>query len=525
MGSDELFRSVPAMVRASATRFGSRVAIIDGDERLTFTDVDRQMREVAKALIASGVEKGDRVAVWAPNSWRWIVAALGTLATGAWLVPVNTRFKGHEAAFSLGKTDAKVLFTVGDFVGNDYVAMLQHEDQSLSALKNVVFVDDSARDGVVSWADFITRGAAIDDAVVDERIAAISPDDVSDVIFTSGTTGMPKGVMLRHGASMKAFIDHYNVGFELHEGDVALILSPFFHCFGYKAGWMLALAVGATSIPVAVFDPEKAMADVVEHGVTHLAGAPTFFVAMLNHPNRDKYHFTTVRKGLMSAAYVPAELFHRIVDEMGMQSAITGYGLTEAHALGSVSMPGDDPDYTAAWSGKVIPEIEVRIVDDEGNDVPLGERGELLIRGYVVMTGYYGDPEATASVIDTDGWLHTGDIAYMNDRGYIKIADRKKDMYIMGGFNVAPAEVEGVLTEWDKIAQAAVIGVPDDHFGEVGMAFVIPRVGVTLTPEEVVDYARSKLANFKVPRKVEIVDSLPLNATGKVLKNDLRARA
>lgn len=519
MTADEEFRSIPAMAQRSAERFGERVAVVDGETAMTFAEVAAGMVRVARALIAMGVQRGDRVAIWAPNSARWITCALGIHAAGAWLVPLNTRFKGGEAAYVLEKSDSFALLTVSSFLGTDYLAMVRNAAPDLRALQHAVTIDDDA-----SWAQFLALGDGVDEAEVHRRIEAIRPEDVADIMFTSGTTGHPKGVMLRHGTSLRAYRDGYNVGFELGEGDVTIIFSPFFHCFGYKAGWMIALAVGATAVPIPVFDPESALATIERLGVTHLSGAPTFFVAMLNHPNRDRYDRSTIKMALTSAAYVPVELLQRIRGELGAKSAITGYGLTEAHAMVSVSMPGDDAEYTAAWSGKVLPGVRVRIVDDHGNDVALGDRGELLVSGYTLMEGYYGDPEATAKVIDADGWLHTGDIAYANEAGYIKICDRKKDMYIMGGFNVAPAEVEGLLLEWDRIAQAAVIGIADPHFGEVGAAFVVPRPGVELTPDEVVAYAREHMANFKVPRRVEIVDALPLNATGKVLKTELRAR-
>jgi acyl-CoA synthetase (AMP-forming)/AMP-acid ligase II len=287
---------------------------------------------------------------------------------------------------------------------------------------------------------------------------------------------------------------------------------------------MAALMVGATSVPMSVFDPAATLQAIEEHGITHTGGAPTIFWAVLDHPARATTDLSSLRVAVVSAAYVPVELIHRMCDELGLDYAMTGYGLTEAHALVSLSQPGEPPDVVAEWSGRLIPGVEGKVIDDEGAEVPLGERGELLIRGFNLSDGYYRDPEATASVFQTDGWLHTGDIAYMNAEGYIKVCDRKKDMFIVGGFNVAPAEVEGMLVDWEKVAAAAVLGAPDPHYGEVGVAFVVPAAGVALTPEGVIAYARGAMANYKVPRRVEIVDALPTNATGKVLKDELRAR-
>jgi HIP---CoA ligase len=282
--------------------------------------------------------------------------------------------------------------------------------------------------------------------------------------------------------------------------------------------------MGATSVPLPVFDPAVSLRTIEERDITHLGGAPTIFWSLLDHPDRTTTDLSSFRFAVVSAAYVPVELIHRMGSELGLDHVMTGYGLTEAHALVSVTRRGDPPEFVTEWAGQVIPDTEAKIVDEEGHEVPLGEQGELLVKGYNLSEGYYNDPEATAAVFHADGWLHTGDIALMNADGYIKVCDRKKDMYIVGGFNVAPAEVEGMLVDWDKVAGAAVIGAPDPHYGEVGVAFVVPAAGVALTPEEVIAWARENMANYKVPRRVEIIDALPINATGKVLKDDLRAR-
>jgi len=523
MRADQEFRSIPAMALMSGTRFADATAVIDGEVRLSFGEVADGMLAVARSLVAQGVEPGDRIALWAPNSARWITAALGILAARAWVVPVNTRFKGAEAAFVLRKMQARSLLCANGFLGTDSVALLRAADPDLPALRDVTIVEGPAAEGTISWEDFLDRGAAVDEAVVRKRIDAIGPEDVSDVMFTSGTTGRPKGVMLRHGTCLRAyqaFNDHFGLG----EGDRLLIVLPFFHCFGYKAGWMAALMVGATSVPMSVFDPVASLQAIEEHGITHTGGAPTIFWALLDHPARATTDLSSLRVAVVSAAYVPVELIHRMCDELGLDYAMTGYGLTEAHALVSLSLPHEPPDVVAEWSGRLISGVEAKVVDDEGVEVPLGERGELLIRGFNLSDGYYRDPEATAAVFQADGWLHTGDIAYMNADGYLKVCDRKKDMFIVGGFNVAPAEVEGMLVDWEKIAAAAVLGAPDPHYGEVGVAFVVPAAGVALTPEGVIAYAREAMANYKVPRRVEIVDALPTNATGKVLKDELRAR-
>ncbi len=523
MRADETYRSIPRMALLNAQRFGDELAVIDDEVRLSFLAVRQQMVQIARALLADGIEPGDRVALWAPNSAGWIAAALGIMATGARLVPLNTRFKGSEAAFILERSAARTLICVDGFLGLDYVSMLRDEGRPLSALERTVILEGAGKDGADSWDEFLARGVGVDESEVLGRIEAIGPDDPSDVMFTSGTTGHPKGVMLRHGASLRGY-EAYNEGYCLGRGDRTMIVTPFFHCFGYKAGWMLALMTGATSVPMRVFEPGAALAMIEEQQITHTAGPPTMFWAMLDHPSRPQRDISSLRVAVASAAYVPVDLIRRMQDELGLDWAMTGYGLTEAHAIVAITHPDDPPDVVANWSGRPLRGVDVRIVDDEGHDVPLGERGELLVRGFGVMDGYFDDPEGTAAVIDAEGWLHTGDIAYADEEGFLKVCDRKKDMYLMGGFNVAPAEVEGMLVDWEKIAGAAVVGLPDPQWGEVGAAFVVPAAGVTLTADEVVAWARVHMANFKVPRRVEIVDSLPLNATGKVIKSELRDR-
>lgn len=509
------------MALASASRFGSAPAVIDGDAVMSFDDVAAEMLLVARGLIDLGVEPGDRIALWAPNSARWITSALGILATGAWLVPLNTRFKGAEAAYIMRKSGARVVLCANGFLGTEPLRLLADADPALSVDHRIV-IDGPVSAGAFSWDDLMQAACSVEEKIALKRIESIEPGDVSDVIFTSGTTGHPKGVMLRHGDSLRAY-EGFNGGFQLHQGDRLMIVLPFFHCFGYKAGWMEALMFGAASVPLPAFDPGQVLRTIEEQRITHMGGAPTIFNALLAHPAMQSTDFSSFRVAAVSAAYVPVELVHRMREGFGLDYSMTGYGLTETHGLVSLTYPDDLPETVANWCGRPMPGVEVKLVDEQGAEVPLGERGELLVRGFTVANGYLDEPEATASVFDGD-WVRTGDIAYANAEGYFKVCDRKKDMFISGGFNVAPAEVEGVLVAWEKITTAAVIGIPDEYLGEVGAAFVIPATGVTLERDEVISYARAAMANYKVPRRVEIVQELPLNATGKILKNELRAR-
>jgi acyl-CoA synthetase (AMP-forming)/AMP-acid ligase II len=367
-------------------------------------------------------------------------------------------------------------------------------------------------------------GQQVSTGAAERRAAEIGRGDLCDMMFTSGTTGRPKGVMATHGQTLRVF-ESWSEIVGLVEGDRYLVVNPFFHTFGYKAGFLSAIMRGATTVPHAVFDVPSVLAVVQEERITMLPGPPTLHQSILNFSERDKFDLSSLRLCVTGAAVVPVEMIHRMRNEMTYRTIITGYGLTESTGTVSMCRPDDDPETVAHTSGRAIPDTEVRVVDDKGTEAPRGQPGEIVVRGYHVMTGYFEDPEATAEAIDSNGWLHTGDIGVMDERGYLRITDRKKDMFIVGGFNAYPAEIENHLLRHPKIAQAAVIGVPDERLGEVGMAFVVPRAGQGVTPEDVVSWSRQELANFKAPRYVDVVAALPLNAAGKVVKYELRERA
>jgi acyl-CoA synthetase (AMP-forming)/AMP-acid ligase II len=515
--------TIPQMATASAEYFGDAPAIVDGDRRLSFTDVAADMRAVAAGLIAAGVEPGDRVAIWAPNCAAWITAALGVHAAGGWLVPINTRLTGGEVAYILAKTGARVLFVSDGFLGHDFVGSLRAAAPELPALRNVVGLPLPGLAAANRWDEFLCRGEEVPTERVEARIDAGQPNDISDVIFTSGTTGTPKGVMLRHGASLLGY-RIFAERFGLRAGDRYLVPTPFFHCFGYKAGWMISLMTGAVTFPLAVFDAETVLELIHSQRITHFPGPPTMFLALLDHPRRGEFDLSSLHHVIVGAASIPADLVRRVREELGVGGILSAYGLTENHALASLTAADDPPEVVASTVGTPLPGVRIRIVDDTGADVPAGGQGELLLKSPFVMSGYFDDDQATARAVDR-GWLHTGDVGHFDDRGYLRITDRKKDMFIVGGFNVAPAEVEKALLGLDAVAQVAVVGMPDEYFGEVGAAFVIKRQGARLSADEVIAYAREHLANYKVPRLVEIVDAFPLNPTGKVLKTELRERA
>jgi acyl-CoA synthetase (AMP-forming)/AMP-acid ligase II len=521
---DLLFGTIPRLVRSSAERFGPTNAIVDGETALTYQGLAGSVRRASRALLALEVAPGDRVAIWAPNCWEWIVAALAIHSVGATLVPINTRFKGPEAAYVLAKSRARALFTVTDFLAIDYVAALRGPGISLPELRSIVVLRGKAPEGTLAFEAFLAGEGRISAETAEARAAAVRPEDVSDLIFTSGTTGNPKGVISTHAQSLRAYRDWSDtVG--LRAGDRYLVVLPFFHTFGYKAGWLASLMMGATVFPEAVFEVGVVLSRVERDRITVLPGPPALYQSILARPDLPARDLSSLRLAVTGAAVVPVELIHRMRRELSFQTIITGYGLTESTGVATMCRVGDDPETIATTSGRAIPGVAVRVVDDDGRELPRGEPGEVVISGHTVMKGYWDDAAETAAAIDAGGWLHTGDIGVMDERGYLRITDRKKDMFIVGGFKAYPAEIENALLRHDAIAQVAVVGIPDERLGEVGMAFVVPRAGARLTADQLIAWSRDQMANFKVPRRVELVDALPMNATGKVLKFKLRERA
>jgi acyl-CoA synthetase (AMP-forming)/AMP-acid ligase II len=513
--TEELPPTIGDVVRRAADRYGDGEALVDGDVRLSFAELAAEVDRAARAFVASGIEPGDRVAIWAPNCHEWAIAELGLHTSGAVLVPLNTRFKGREAGYVIGKARARMLFTVTDFLDTDYVALLDGVE-GIESVEETVVLRGS---GAISWADFLAR--ADGQGPVD---VAVDGEDTSDILFTSGTTGAPKGAMLRHAAGIRAY-DAWSSVVGLREGDRYLIINPFFHAFGLKAGILACLLKGATILPHPVFDVPSVVARIPVDRITMLPGPPAIYQTILNHPDLDSFDLTSLRLAVTGAAAIPVEMVKRMYDTLGFETVVTGYGLTEAHGIATMCRHDDDPETIANTSGRAIPDVEVLVVDDDGNEVPRGEPGEVVVRGYNLMTGYFEDPEQTAEAIDADGWLHTGDIGIMDERGYLDITDRKKDMFIVGGFNAYPAEIEHLLLGHPDVAQVAVVGVPDDRLGEVGMAFVVPTTGSRPDEESLLAWAREEMANYKVPRHIEFLDALPMNASNKVLKYELRERA
>jgi acyl-CoA synthetase (AMP-forming)/AMP-acid ligase II len=535
--------TIPGLVEDAAARFGGTEALVDAHgpdgttTRLTFDQLAEGVAAATRAVLANGIERGDRVAVWAPNCAEWVIAALGAVGAGALLVPLNTRYKGAEAAYILRQSGARILFTVQGFLGVDYPAMLAEAVSAGSAvpdLERVVVlrtgdgsspVASVAGDQVVDWQVFLHEGAAVPADIAAGRTASITSGDMSDLVFTSGTTGHPKGAMATHGQTLRTFATWAEV-VGLRAGDRYLIVNPFFHTFGYKAGVLACLMTGATMVAEPVFDVDVLMERIAAERITVLPGPPTIFRTILDRPDRKSFDLSSLRLVVTGAAPVPVELVEQLWSDLGVETVLTAYGLTEATGTVTMCRRGDPAEVISGTSGRAIPDVEVRIVDTDGKELPRGESGEIVVRGYNVMHGYFNDIESSDEAIDADGWLHTGDIGVMDDDGNIDITDRLKDMYVSGGFNVYPAEVEALLRQYPGVAQVAVVGVPDERMGEVGCAFVVPAPGADTDKlvGQVTGWARERLANFKAPRSVEIVEVLPTNASGKVLKRELRQR-
>ncbi|WP_194903656.1 FadD3 family acyl-CoA ligase [Catenulispora rubra] len=470
--------TIPRMVLSAADRFGDAEAVVDGPLRLTYTELVDRIRVAAGSFAAAGIDRGDRVAVWAPNSAEWIVAAFGLLTAGGVLVPVNTRFKAAEAGDVIRRSGAKAVLVQEGFLGLEYPTP-----------EGVPRIDLKG--------GFLAGGSPL------ER--EVSGDDVCDIVFTSGTTGRSKGVQMTHAQTLRAYAEWCDLA-DLRQGDRYLMVNPFFHTFGYKAGCIASLIRGATMLPVPVFDVDVVLELVEREKVTMLPGPPTLYHSLL--AARGDRDLSSLRAAVTGAADIPVELIRRIKKELPFTSIMTGYGLTEAGTV-TASRPGDSFEDIATTVGTPCDGVEVRVADD----------GEVLVRGYTIMRGYLDDPVATAEAIDADGWLHTGDLGMLEAGGHLLITGRKKDMFIVGGFNAYPAEIEDFILGHPAVAQVAVIGVPDERLGQVGKAFVVRRG--PLSDEELIDWSRARMAGYKVPRYVEFIEELPLNATGKVVRDQL----
>lgn len=514
-------RTIPQLVRWGADQFGDHPAIVDKGVTTTYAELHDQVVRAARAYLALGVQPGDRVGLWAPNRAEFIVAMLGIESIGAAMVPLNTRYKGNEAHTILERAGAEVLVVANGFIGLNYVQMLRSAPE-LPRLREIIDLSSPRSDepGVKGWDEFLALAEQTPEAEAQARADAVTPEDVCDILFTSGTTGVPKGVMSSHSQTI-AVADVWAKGASMSTADKYAIVNPFFHGFGYKAGVVACLTRGSTIYPVETFDTSALLELVQSAGITVLPGAPTIFTSLMDDPNLASYDTSSLRFAIAGAASVPESLFERMLSVLGFKQVAQAYGLTEC-VVATQSRPGEDPAHVAETTGPAVPGIEIAIVDANGERVATGTDGEIWLRGETVMLGYFEDPEATRAVLDREGWFHTGDIGRLDGHGCLKITDRIKDMFIVGGFNVYPAEVENVLSSHPDVLESAVVGVDDERMGTVGKAFISTRRGATITEEELVAYCKQRLANFKIPRHITFIEQFPRNASGKIMKKDLR---
>jgi HIP---CoA ligase len=494
--------TIPAILRAAAERYGDRPAYVEGERTLSYGELHDRVRDLARRYVGHGLVAGERVVVWGPNSIEWVIAALATTYAGGTLVPANSRYTGHEVAEIVDRTGATAVLVADGFLGRNQLAELR----AASELPSVRVLGELSRLSLDHRGEERqVREAALEEA--EARADAVTPDDVADILFTSGTTGRPKGAMSAHRQSIGVARAWAELG-GVTADDRYLVVNPFFHSFGYKIGILVGLLTGATLHPVATFDVDETMRLIESERITLLPGAPTIYQSLLAAPGRPEHDLSSLRLAVTGAAVVPVVLIERMREELAIDHVVTAFGMTEAVVV-TMCREGDSAETVATTCGRAIPGMETRIDD---------ETGELLVRGDYVMLGYLDDPAATAEAVDTDGWLHTGDVGTLDEQGNLRITDRLKDMYISGGFNVYPAEVEQALMRLDGVQDVAVVGVPDERLGEVGKAYVVG----TASPDDVIAFAKERLANFKVPRSVETVDALPRNLSGKVLKTELR---
>ncbi len=538
--AEALHYTVGGILEEMARRYPTNDALVYPDQNLRYSyeQYNAQCDRVAKGLLAMGVEKGDNVSIWATNVAEWVILQFASAKIGAVLVTVNTSYKSSELEYVLQQSDSKMLFLVAGFKDTDYVettyAVVKelkdstvgelHSD-NLPYLKNVVYIGDSTPAGMSNFAAIEILGQQVSDAELQAVKDSLTEHDVINMQYTSGTTGFPKGVMLTHHNIVN---NGFNIGecMCFTEKDRLCIPVPFFHCFGCVLGVLACVTHGSTMVPIEIFTPEVVLRTVQQEKCTALHGVPTMFIAELEFPGFDQYDLSTLRTGIMAGSPCPIEVMKRVIRDMHVSEITIAYGQTEASPVITQTRTDDPIELRVATVGRALPDVEVKIIDIEtGTTLPAGKQGELCCRGYLVMKGYYNLPEATALAIDKDDWLHTGDLAVMDENGYCKITGRIKNMIIRGGENIYPREIEEFLYTHPAVSDVQVYGVPDRKFGEQAMAAIKVKDGVTLTEEDVKTFCKGRIANYKIPFYIRFVDEYPMTASGKIQKFKLREMA
>lgn len=517
-----LEETVGANLRRVARLHPDREAIVSVHQgcRMTYAQLDRDVDDVAKALLADGVARGDRVGIWSPNCLEWMLLQYATARVGAILVNINPSYRSHELEYALRQSGSSKLFSATEFRTSNYRAMIEEVRPALEGLEDVVYVDGP------DWDEFVTRGRTVSPAILTEREATLEPSDPINIQYTSGTTGFPKGATLSH----RNILNNGNViGRILGYGpeDRVCIPVPLYHCFGMVIGNLAATTQGSCVVyPAPTFDPEATLTAVEDERCTSLYGVPTMFIAELELPDFERFDLSTLRTGVMAGSPCPEAVMRKVQDLMGMAEVTIAYGMTETSPVSTQTRRDDDLARQVTTVGRVHPGVEIKIVDPvSGETLERGQTGEFCTHGYSVMLGYWQDPEKTADAIDSQGWMHTGDLATMDEDGYCQIVGRIKDMVIRGGENLYPREIEEFLYTLEGVSDAQVVGVPDQKYGEELCAWIIRKEGHNLVPDEIRERCREQLAHFKVPRYVLFTEELPLTVTGKVRKFELRDQA
>lgn len=515
--------TIPGLMRDAAGRYGDRPALVSQtDGPMSYRALDHQADQVAKALIADDARPGDRAAIWAPNMWEWIAAAVGIQRAGGVMVPLNTRLKGGEVADIVRRGGIVRLFVIGDFLGRYYPRMLR--DEAMPGLRRRIVLratPDQLGPGEKRWEDFTALARGTSDAALAEREAGVTPGTPADIMFTSGTTGAPKGAIFDHKRSLGGGRAWVNISRQT-DADRYCVFGPFSHNASYKAGWVAGLMSGSTIYWPEAYDAATILDLIANNRITVMPAPPTVFQEVLAHPHWRDWDISSYRFLSTGATVVPIELMKRLQAETAIREITTGYGMTECCGSATHTRPGDSMERVAYTVGAAIEGTEIKVVGPDGAPLPTGEPGEVLIRDDKLLIEYLDNPDATRATLDAEGWLHSGDVGYLDDEGYLKLTDRLKDMYIVGGFNVYPAEIEKQMTGLSGIHQSAIVGVPDQRLGEVGHAFIVRAAGSTVTAEDIIAWSKANLANYKVPRGVTFLDELPMNSTGKVIKYALR---
>ncbi|MRR07552.1 MAG: AMP-binding protein [Deltaproteobacteria bacterium] len=538
--SEFLECTVGGLLDQMAEQFPDNDALVSVEQgfRYSYQEFNDVCRKVAKGLISLGVKKGDHVSIWANNVPEWVILQFATAKIGAVLVTINTSYRSAELEYILKQSDSNSLFMVQGFKGTDYVETLYDvvpefrnnaagfsRSEKLPFLERIVFIGDETPGGMINFSELYDLAEKVDDATLASIEASLSPHDVINMQYTSGTTGFPKGVMLTH---FNIVNNGYNIGecMRFTEKDRLCIPVPFFHCFGCVLAVLACVTHGATMVPIETFNPLLVLQAIEKERCTAVHGVPTMFIAELEHPDFEKYDLTSLRSGIMAGSPCPIEVMKRVIRDMHASEITIAYGQTESSPVITQTLTDDPIELRVATVGRALPDVEVKIVDIEtGLTLPPGKQGELCTRGYLVMKGYYKMPEETAKVIDAEGWLHTGDLAVMDENGYCKITGRIKNMIIRGGENIYPREIEEFLYTHPKISDTQVYGVPDRKYGEQVMAAIVLKKGVEMTEEEVKEFCRGKIAHYKIPYYVKFVDSYPMTASGKIQKFKLREMA